>query len=223
VHNAPAGQVAIRLQATGPNITMTGGDASFEQALLAAHLLALTDAGRLLVLGADELHPVFSRVFDPSVALDAVPSDGGGALVLRRASRGRGPILTPGWFGPGARPGAVAQLVEHQGGAAGIRERYGAVLAGIPAAHRETGQRCLVEFLALTGFGGPVVDYRRYTGEFASASAVAAVWAQAWVRRGSLPPALCGDLPPELGGRGVLLLGLGAWLTACAVQDGGAP
>mgnify|MGYP002064868477 CR=1 FL=1 len=36
VHNAPAGQVAIREKIEGPNVTMTGGDASFEQALLAA-------------------------------------------------------------------------------------------------------------------------------------------------------------------------------------------
>jgi 3-oxoacyl-(acyl-carrier-protein) synthase len=37
VHNAPAGQVAMREKARGANVTMTGGDASFEQALTAAH------------------------------------------------------------------------------------------------------------------------------------------------------------------------------------------
>jgi 3-oxoacyl-[acyl-carrier-protein] synthase-1/3-oxoacyl-[acyl-carrier-protein] synthase II len=117
----------------------------------------------------------------------------------------------------------VARLVEHHGGTHGIRERYGAVLAGIPAAERETGQGQLAEFLGLTGFGGPVVDYRRYTGEYAGASAVAAVWAQAWVRRDGLPPAVCGKRSPGLEGRGVLMLGLGAWLASCALQAGGAP
>lgn len=223
VHNAPAGRVATHFQATGPNITMTGGNASFEQALAAAGLLSPEDAGRILVLAADELHPVFSRLFDPSVALDAAPSDGGGALALRRASPGAGPVLTPGWLGPGAHPRAVAGLVEHHGGTHGIRERYGAVLAGIPAAEREAGQGQLAEFLGLTGFDGPVVDYRRYTGEYAGASAVATVWAQAWVRRDGLPPAVCGKRSPGLKGRGVLVLGLGAWLASCTLQAGGAP
>ena len=55
VHNAPAGQAAIWLKATGANMTVTGGDYSFEQALFAA-ALAAGDGETLLVMGADEHH-----------------------------------------------------------------------------------------------------------------------------------------------------------------------
>jgi 3-oxoacyl-[acyl-carrier-protein] synthase-1/3-oxoacyl-[acyl-carrier-protein] synthase II len=54
VHNAPAGQVAMMLKATGPNITTTGGDYSFEQALLAASLIVCDRDDIVLVMGADE-------------------------------------------------------------------------------------------------------------------------------------------------------------------------
>ena len=40
VHNAAAGHVAIRFQSTGPNVTTTGGDCSFEHALYSASLLS---------------------------------------------------------------------------------------------------------------------------------------------------------------------------------------
>jgi len=223
VHNAPAGQVAIRYGATGPNLTLTGGDASFEQALLAANLLAPEGLESLLLIAADEYHDVFSGLFDPSVMRDGTPADGGGGLVLRPAAPGAGPVLAPGWFGPADAPGAWPGLIALHGGDAAIRERFGAVLAGIPAARREEGQRDLADFIAQTRFDGPVVDYRTLTGEFASASAVAAVWAQAWMRRGGLPPALCGGRCGDLAGRGVLVLGLGTWLTSYTLEPGGAP
>ncbi|MGB3222330.1 MAG: beta-ketoacyl-[acyl-carrier-protein] synthase family protein, partial [Desulforhopalus sp.] len=54
VHNGPASQVAILYGATGPNITTSGGDYSFEQALFAAELMLDDSAGPALILGADE-------------------------------------------------------------------------------------------------------------------------------------------------------------------------
>ena len=64
VHNAPASQVAIMFGATGANITTSGGDYSFEQALLAAELMYDGNGeSTALVLGADEGHDSFSPLF----------------------------------------------------------------------------------------------------------------------------------------------------------------
>src|SRR5665811_766584 len=56
VHNGPAAQAAIMFGATGANITTSGGDYSFEQALLAAELMMKGGSESCLVLGADEGH-----------------------------------------------------------------------------------------------------------------------------------------------------------------------
>ena len=90
VHNAAAGQIAMRFQATGANITMTGGDYSFEQALMAAGLLSNSIDDTFLVIGADESHPQLSRLFDRSASGSAILSDGGGRPVFKnRAERVR--------------------------------------------------------------------------------------------------------------------------------------
>ena len=73
VHNAAAGQIAMQFQATGANITMTGGDYSFEQSLMAADLVSGNIRDGFLVIGADESHPELSRLFDRSVAKSACP------------------------------------------------------------------------------------------------------------------------------------------------------
>ncbi len=218
VHNAAAGQVAIRFDARGPNVTMTGGDYSFEQALMSAVLLA-TDAGASsLLIAADEDHPVLSRRFDPSAALSDSPSDGGAAFCLVREPDGRGPRLLPAFlrYARGGLP-AVHAMVDRLGGKTAIEAQYGAVFAGIPLAQRESGRRQLDGFLSLTGFTGSVVDYRRWTGEYAAASAVAACCAARFVKEGNVPmlPGHASVVP--LHGKGILLVGLGAFVTAVGV------
>ena len=66
-------------------------------------------------------------------------------------------------------------------------------------------------------YDGPVIPYRRLTGEFATASAVAAVWAADLTRQGKVPGALAGGESVDLDGRGILILGLGAYVTAMEV------
>ncbi len=67
VHNGAAGQLAMLFQATGANVTTSGGDHSFEQALLAAE--ALLEPGQsALLAAADEGHPSLSPLLDPSIA-----------------------------------------------------------------------------------------------------------------------------------------------------------
>jgi 3-oxoacyl-[acyl-carrier-protein] synthase-1/3-oxoacyl-[acyl-carrier-protein] synthase II len=67
-----------------------------------------------------------------------------------------------------------------------------------------------------TGSTVPVIDYRRFTGEFASASAVAAVMALNLLKAGVVPAGLFGGktehtLAPT---HGSLVIGLGRYLTA---------
>jgi 3-oxoacyl-[acyl-carrier-protein] synthase-1/3-oxoacyl-[acyl-carrier-protein] synthase II len=213
VHNAPAGQVAIREKIEGPNVTMTGGDASFEQALLAAaHLGA--DGRPVLVGGADEHHPIFSALFDPSTSMDDTPSDGGG-MVLLQADDAPGLTLAPGFMGVNDGTDAMVDaLIDDLGGAAAFSRRFGALLVGIPAALRETAERQQARLIELTGFDGPVVDYRRFTGEFATASALAAVAALDLVDKGQVPGALHGGATVSLTPRSVLIVGLGNCITA---------
>ena len=88
VHNGPASQVAIMFDATGPNITCSGGDYSFEQALLAAQLIHDEPIRPALIIGADEGHQSFSPLFDASINQGAVLADGGGALCVNRNREG---------------------------------------------------------------------------------------------------------------------------------------
>jgi len=214
VHNAPAGQIALLTRAEGPNITVSGGDYSFEQALFAAQLL-VTDEMPVLVLGADEGHETLSPLFDPSVSPGEPLSDGGGALLLNRTMDSSGPTIDLKYFKTGFemkgqhQPGSE-ELMSQLGGPAAVNKRYGLILAGIPTAQRQLASAQLDNFIDTAGFTGKVIDYRRLTGEFAAASAVATVFAAALVKNGNVPS------PP---GKAVLILGLGATITAIEVAS----
>jgi hypothetical protein len=73
------------------------------------------------------------------------------------------------------------------------------------------------DFLSMTGYPHPVIDYRRFVGEFASASAVAAVLAVMFVQAGEIPGNACDQRPTPLSGRGVLVLGFGNHITAVEI------
>ncbi|MCU0614532.1 MAG: beta-ketoacyl-[acyl-carrier-protein] synthase family protein [Desulfobacterales bacterium] len=217
VHNAPAGQAAIHFKATGPNVTTTGGDFSFEQALFAANLMADDITGPFLVMGADEYHHKFSPLFDRSVAMEKVRSDGGGAICLVRSKKKDNPAVVPAFFGNADQdPDIISSLVEKLGGRK-IDKCFGGILAGIPAAYRNRGERQLKLFLELTDCRCPVIDYRRSIGEFASASAVAVALATVFKRMGEIPESLSGRADRSLDEKGVLVLGFGKFVTAITI------
>ena len=218
VHNAAAGQVAMQLQATGPNITMSGGDYSFEQALLTAILLNHESGKPFLLIGVDEHHPVFTPLFEPAADRDAPPADGGAAFFLAPGADKGLSIFSLDFAHAWRHPQVIPSMISRIGGQERIRERYAAVFAGIPAAYEESGRRQLKGFLDSTGFKGPVVDYRRWTGEFASASAVAAFLAAQCIQRNEIPEQMRGQKKCSLSDRGILLLGLGDFVTAVEVM-----
>ena len=218
VHNAPASQAAIRLKATGPNITATGGDYSFEQALFSAALVTQEGDDPVLVIGADEHHDVLSPRLDPSSVAEGGASDGGAAFFLSPHASATDLRLVPAFLSYVPEGGdGIPPLIEALGGPERIRDRFGAVFAGIPASTRPRGEACIASFLQRTGFTGVIIDYRRVTGEFSSASAVAAALAIDAVCRGVLPPHLSGNGEAVLDGKGILLLGLGEYVTAIEV------
>ena len=220
VHNSPAGQIAIHFQSTGPNITATGGDYSFEQALMTACLLAgdIADGEAMFVIGADEYHEKLSPLFDRSLLPDVRPSDGGGALCLRKADSQSGMRVRSAFFARAENHlEIISMLIEALGGADEITEKYGALLGGIPLVARKQGENQLKDLLAQTGFKGPVIDYRKYTGEYASASATATVLATRLVQSADVPAELGGEKPGCLSGRGALVIGLGRHVTAIEV------
>ena len=214
VHNAAAGQIALQLQAKGANVTTSGGDYSFEQALLTSGLLTKDDAP-FLVLAVDEAHGHLSSLFDPSVRLSKVLSDGGGSLWLSRDTSLCGPtIRLMGYEHAAQNPNAVARIVRLLGEPRRIREKYGLILTGMPAVCRNECNKQLKTFLAETGFNGPVLDYRLFWGEFPAASAVAAALAAAFVNLGTTPAGLCPDAKVSFKNKGILILGFGPFVTA---------
>ncbi len=213
VHNAPAGHIAIYFGAEGANITLTGGDYSFEQALLSAHLTAEEGEKPFLLIAADEHHEKLSPLFDRSCISDTVPSDGGGAFCLQRSGQDAGISIFPLFFQNAAdNPEIISSLsstLKNSG------SEFAAVMAGIPAAFRQKGEKQLGDFLKEWPL--PFADYRKFTGEFASASAVAAVLAADFMQKGRIPPAFIKGLPELPGDKGILLLGLGQFITAVGI------
>jgi 3-oxoacyl-(acyl-carrier-protein) synthase len=216
VHNAPAAQAAIHFGATGANITAVGGDYSFEQALLMAALVGDAPGGASprLVIGADEYHACLSDRFDASVRSSAVKSDGGGALCLKPELAG-GPCIRPV---PIVRARSstdpVDRLVAELGGPERINAEFGGLLLGVPAAFAAAAQPQRQRLLTQTRFSGPVIDYRDITGQYATASATAAVLGIEWIISGAVPGCLWPGPHRLLAGKGLLLVGFGPYLTA---------
>ena len=218
VHNAPAGQVALHFQAKGANITLTDGDYSFEQALFSAGLIAHEASGTIMVIGADEYHEKLTPLFDASAACASTSSDGGCGLLLQSTGAAGGVRIAAVFISNDPCSDRTMQrLIAVLGGSETISKKYGAVFAGIPAAQRDKGRQQLELFINAAGCDCPVIDYREITGEFASASAVAAVIAVDCVRQGELPAGLRRAAPRSLQSRGILLLGLGQCITAVEI------
>ncbi len=218
VHNAPAGQAAMLFGATGPNITVSGGDYSFEQALLTAGLLQHQSGQAMLLIGADEHHPVFTPLFEPDA--DAVgPSADGGAAFLLIPGKNDGLSIHSLYFADArCYPQVIPDMIDRLGGPLRIRDRYAAVFTGVAAAFKKSGDNQLQAFISGTGFEGAVVDYRRWTGEFASASAVAAFLAAQCIQHNEIPGKIQTQKTHSLSGRGILLLGLGEFVTAMEIM-----
>lgn len=214
VHNAAAGQIAILFGATGANITTSGGDYSFEQALMAAHLLLRSPDQTALVLGADEGHAYLSPLLDPSIRPGDTLADGGGAFVVSTTTRNAQCCVRTPMYAGSRVDNVIAALVAWCGGQQQVRNNCGLILAGIPAALREEGEAQLREFLSQTTSEAPVIRYRTVTGEFASASAVAAVASASFLEGGLVPGALINGQDRPLAHKNILVLGLGKCITA---------
>ena len=217
VHNGPASQVAIMFGATGPNITASGGDYSFEQAVLAADLLYRDTERPALILGADEGHAVFSPLLDASIAPgSAALADGGGAFAVSRTTKNAKCCITIPFFASCEKNGAIEQLIASLAVSKKWQSRYALVLVGIPAAMERQGKQQLEHFQALAQLSVPVIRYRKLTGEFASASAVAAAFAASFLEAGLVPGAFIGgrDIVLDTSQNRILVLGFGQNITA---------
>lgn len=215
VHNGPASQVAMYFKASGANVTTSGGDYSFEQALLATYTL-LEDADQsALLLGVDEGHEPLSALLDPSIAPGRPLADGGGALYVNRDLKGARCLVQMPFYGRSDGDDLLSRLLEALGGAAGVQTGYAVVFAGVPAGVSNQGNSQLEAFLHCVNNSLPVCRYRDFIGEFASASAVAAALVVSFLEAGYIPGALVGGHDLPLGpGKKILVLGTGPYLTA---------
>jgi 3-oxoacyl-(acyl-carrier-protein) synthase len=215
VHNGPASQVAILFKATGPNITTSGGDYSFEQALLAAQLMYADSAESAIIIGADEGHDIFSPLFDPSISPGSDLADGGAAFCVNRKKQGARCCIAMPFYQRNMADNVVDKLVASLGGAAAITGRCPLILAGIPAAMHREGEKQLEQFMERSKLSVPVIRYREFTGEFASASALAAAFAVSFLETGVVPGTLVegDDIVLDKQMRTILVLGFGQYLT----------
>ncbi|HHD64364.1 MAG TPA: hypothetical protein ENK96_08410 [Desulfobulbaceae bacterium] len=77
------------------------------------------------------------------------------------------------------------------------------------------GEKQLEQFIKLSSLAAPVSRYRKYIGEFASASAVTAALAASCLESGQVPALLPGGHPISLEkNKKILILGLGEYITA---------
>ncbi|MBA4368908.1 MAG: hypothetical protein C0403_14870, partial [Desulfobacterium sp.] len=114
-------------------------------------------------------------------------------------------------------PDIIQALIRSLGNAEQICQKFGVMLVGIPAALRECGEKQVREFLDQTRFNKPVIDYRKYIGEYASASATAAVLGIKLLQLNRIPARLSGERDIGLDGKGVLLIGTGTFVTAIEI------
>jgi 3-oxoacyl-(acyl-carrier-protein) synthase len=225
VHNSPASQAAILFGATGPNITTSGGDYSFEQALLAAELQLDDSTKTALVLGADEGHAEFSPLLDASIAPGASPADladGGGAFCVSRETAEAKCFIRIPFYQSGRANEPISALIKALSPDSPEQlSSYVLILVGIPAAMEKEGEKQLAQFLTqsqLSVSSVPVVRYRKFIGEFASASAVAVALAASLLEIGRIPRTLTEkektDIVLDKRRNKILVLGLGEYITA---------
>jgi 3-oxoacyl-(acyl-carrier-protein) synthase len=216
VHNGPAGQVAMLFHATGPNITCSGGDYSFEQALLSASLTIKDSDRPAILVGADEGHKVFSPLFDPSIAADVPLADGGAALCLSRNREFSKCLISLPFYSNAEQENISDLLLESLGGLEKLQSRTALVLAGIPYAMRDKGEKQFDQFMKRSNLLIPAIRYRNFTGEFASASAIATALAVSFLEDGAIPASFTGreDIILERGRTSILVLGFGEYITA---------
>lgn len=214
VHNSAAGQIASHLKATGANITMSGGDYSFEQALLAAQTL-LEDKESALVLGVDEGHAVLSSLLDPSIEAEQPLADGGCALYVSRIQAHARCLIRLAFYQRDTDETRPDQLIDHLGGQRHLQTTCAAIFAGIPAGAATRGRKQVHRFFQGLDKQLPTLFYRARIGEFASASAVAAGLAAHCLEQGVIPGGLLdGTDVPLAPGQRILVLGTGPCLTA---------
>jgi 3-oxoacyl-(acyl-carrier-protein) synthase len=218
VHNAPAGQVAMELKATGANVTSTGGDYSFEQALLCASLFSGEDNDPVIVIGADEYHDKLSKALDSSLLAEMVPSDGGGAILLRQSDNPGLSIYSSFFEYAHDNDDIINNFIQKSGGADRISNEFGAIFVGIPADKRSVADEQLRKIQSAISADIPVIDYRKFTGNFASASAAAAAIAINCVKSAFIPP-LAGNDEIILKNKGILMIGLGNFVTAIEIRN----
>lgn len=205
VHNAPAGQAALLLGATGPNVTCSAGDRSFGQALLCASLALTPEASSALIMAAEAYDARLSPLFEPRVQGQQA-SDGGAAFWLVPDDGAPGARLR--WLGESRDPAhAVAsELVRANTGGG-----YDAVLVDAPAAFSDTGAETIARLARLDA---TALSVRDHLGQHASVVAAATAIAARAVTSGILP---FGVSPLLLSRKRLLVLQLGARTSAFEV------
>lgn len=213
VHNAPAGQASLYTNAVGPNLTCSGGNYSFEQSVFLTGLLSEDEDKPSLIIAADEYHSVLTPLLSP----DTNAADGGGGLIVSPAQHDEGIRIRTVFQGCETETNSVVKrCVEalQKVNKAGLN--FNAIFAGIPSDRRDKARLQLDEFISLTGFNGPIIDYRRLLGDFPSVTAVAVVLAVKTLQQSTLSAALAGgnkNVPVD----DILVLSLGDIVTTMEV------
>jgi hypothetical protein len=227
VHNAPAGQVAMRHQITGANITLTGGERSFEQAFQAACLQGTHGDRNVLLISADEYHSDFSALLDAPASASFQPADGGAAFYLSPAEADTASAsIELLYYGrrlaerncPASRIQFEIERAQAALCQSGKPLKVAAVLHGGSEHLRCMSRAQLESFRHRTGISAPYIDYRLWLGNFPTVSATAVSTALGFLQAGRLPEAMCPDGEVAIDNRAILILNLGQRITLFAVR-----
>jgi 3-oxoacyl-[acyl-carrier-protein] synthase-1/3-oxoacyl-[acyl-carrier-protein] synthase II len=221
VHNAPAGQVAMRHRITGPNITITGGEHSFEQAFQAACLQGAHSSQNTMLISADEYHPDFSPLLDPQTSASNRPADGGGAFYLSPHEGDRpAPTIELCYYGQRIRSDNPED-VRRQIRAESMQARrafanhgdVAAVLYGGTSAMGGLKRAQLQAFQQEAKLDVSYIDYRQWLGHFPTVNAAAVSVALRFLSKGRITGMLSPENDVIIGDKTVLVLTLGDRIT----------
>jgi hypothetical protein len=105
--------------------------------------------------------------------------------IIRKTEKKSGLRITLKFFENSSNnPSVVQSLIHHLGESDEISSKYGAVFAGMPAGDRANCEKQVSEIISAADFSCSIIDFRKFIGEFGSATAAAAALAAKLVRNG---------------------------------------
>ncbi len=145
-------------------------------------------------------------------------ADGGGALYINHDPAGARCLIRTALYRRAETDDSMDDLADILNRCNGAKDEFAAIFAGVPAGCAERGEQQLASLHQRTSRNLPIFRYRKHLGEFASASAIAAVLAVACMETGVIPGTMVGGEDMPLNAQRLLVLGTGHYISAVEIS-----